>query len=79
MTLDRIHKYYDTTYFCQVSKWGRDLDEKEAIKLGLLSAPPEKTPVKHATRKKVSEPINTKDIEPINTKGIEPVNKEVIK
>ena len=70
MTLDRIHKYYDTTYFCQVSKWGKDLNEEEAIKLGLLSAPPEKTPVKRATRKKVSEPINTK--------GIEPVNKEVI-
>lgn len=68
MTLDRIHKYYDTTYFCQVSKWGRDLDEKEAIKLGLLSATV-KTPVKRATRKKVSEPINTKGIEP-NTKEV---------
>lgn len=60
MTLDRIHKYYDTTYFCQVSKWGRDLDEKEAIKLGLLSAPA-KTPVKRTVRKKVSEP-NTKEV-----------------
>ena len=78
MTLDRIHKYYDTTYFCQVSKWGKDLNEKEAIKLGLLSAPPEKTPVKRVTRKKVSEPINTKGIKPINTKGIEPNTKEVI-
>ena len=71
MTLDRIHKYYDTTYFCQVSKWGKDLNEEEAIKLGLLSAPSEKTPVKRATRKKVSEPINTK--------VIESNNKEVIK
>lgn len=69
MTLDRIHKYYDTTYFCQVSKWGRDLNEDEAIKLGLLSAPPVKTPVKRATRKKVSEPINTKSIDP-NTKEV---------
>ena len=69
MTLDRIHKYYDTTYFCQVSKWGKDLNEEEAIKLGLLTAPSEKTPVKRATRKKVSEPINTKGIEP-NTKEV---------
>lgn len=69
MTLDRIHKYYDTTYFCQVSKWGRDLNEEEAIKLGLLSAPPVKTPVKRVTRKKVSESINTKGIEP-NTKEV---------
>lgn len=68
MTLDRIHKYYDTTYFCQVSKWGRDLNEEEAIKLGLLSAPV-KTPVKRVTRKKISEPINTKGIEP-NTKEV---------
>lgn len=71
MTLDRIHKYYDTTYFCQVSKWGRDLNEEEAIKVGLLPAPPKNTPVKRVTRKKVSEPINTK--------GIEPNTKEVIK
>lgn len=69
MTLDRIHKYYDTTYFCQVSKWGKDLNEEEAIKLGLLPAPPVKTPVKRVTRKKVSEPINTKDIDP-NTKEV---------
>lgn len=63
MTLDRIHKHYDTTYFCQVSKWGKDLNEEEAIKLGLLSAPSEKTPMKRATRKKVSEPINKEVIE----------------
>lgn len=69
MTLDRIHKYYDTTYFCQVSKWGRDLNEEDAIKLGLLPATPVKTPVKRVTRKKVSEPINTKGIEP-NTKEV---------
>ena len=69
MTLDRIHKYYDTTYFCQVSKWGKDLNEEEAVKLGLLPSPPVKTPVKRATRKKVSEPINTKGIEP-NTKEV---------
>ena len=63
MTLDRIHKYYDTTYFCQVSKWGKDLNEEEAIKLGLLPAPPVKTPMKRVTRKKVSEPINKEVIE----------------
>lgn len=62
MTLDRIRKYYDTTYFCQVSKWGRDLTEEDAIKLGVLSAPA-KTPVNRATRKKVSEPINKEVIE----------------
>ena len=62
MTLGRIHEYYDTTYFCQVSKWGRDLTEEEAIKLGLLSAPT-KTPVKRAVRKKISEPINKEVIE----------------
>ena len=62
MTLDRIHEFYENTYFCQVSKWGRDLTEEEAIKLGILSAPA-KTPVKRATRKKVSEPINKEVIE----------------
>lgn len=68
MTLDRIHEFYENTFFCQVSKWGRDLNEEEAIKLGLLSAPV-KTPVKRVTRKKVSEPINIKGIEP-NTKEV---------
>lgn len=63
MTLDRIHEFYENTFFCQVSKWGRDLDEEEAIKLGLLPAPSEKTPVKRATRKKVSEPIPKEVIE----------------
>lgn len=63
MTLDRIHEFYENTFFCQVSKWGRDLNEEEAIKLGLLTAPSEKTPVKRATRKKVSEPINKEVIE----------------
>lgn len=63
MTLDRIHEFYENTFFCQVSKWGRDLDEEEAIKLGLLPAPSEKTPVKRSTRKKVSEPINKEVIE----------------
>ncbi len=60
MTLDRIHEFYENTYFCQVSKWGRDLTEEDAIKLGVLSAPA-KTPVKRTTRKKVSEP-NTKEV-----------------
>lgn len=63
MTLDRIHEFYENTFFCQVSKWGRDLDEEEAIKLGLLPASSEKTPVKRATRKKVSEPIPKEVIE----------------
>lgn len=55
MTLDRIHEYYETTYFCQVSKWGRDLTEEDAVKLGLFSAPA-KTPAKRVARKKISEP-----------------------
>lgn len=63
MTLDRIHEFYENTFFCQVSKWGRDLNEGEAIKLGLLPASTEKTPVKRATRKKVSEPIPKEVIE----------------
>ena len=62
MTLDRIHEFYENTFFCQVSKWGRDLTEEEAIKLGILSAPA-KTPVKRTSRKKVSEPINKEVIE----------------
>lgn len=60
MTLDRIHEFYENTYFCQVSKWGRDLTEEDAIKLGVLSATA-KTPVKRTTRKKASEP-NTKEV-----------------
>lgn len=36
MTLDRIHNDYSNTYFCQVSKWGKDLSEEDAIKVGLL-------------------------------------------
>ncbi len=63
MTLDRIHEECSNTFFCQVSKWGRDLNEEEAIKLGLLPAPSEKTPVKRTRKSKVSEPIPKEVIE----------------
>ena len=36
VTLDRIHNDYSNTYFCQVSKWGKDLSEEDAVKVGLL-------------------------------------------
>lgn len=40
MTLDRIHECYETSFFCQVSKWGYQLTEEDAKKLGLpLDAP----------------------------------------
>lgn len=73
VTLDRIHNDYSNTYFCQVSKWGKDLNEDEAIKLGLIPAktatsvkttiPHTKTPTKRRTRNnKVSKPINNKEV-----------------
>lgn len=77
MTLDRIHNDYSNTYFCQVSKWGKDLTEDEAIKLGLIqqlqqqqtvmstktTTPYVKTPTKRRTRNnKASKPINNKEV-----------------
>lgn len=73
VTLDRIHNDYSNTYFCQVSKWGKDLNEDEAIKLGLIPAktatsaktttPHAKTPTKRRTRNnKTSKPINNKEV-----------------
>lgn len=73
VTLDRIHNDYSNTYFCQVSKWGKDLNEDEAIKLGLIPAktatsvktttPHVKTPTKRRTRNnKTSKPINNKEV-----------------
>ena len=35
MTLDRIHEFYENTYFCRVSKWGKTLTKEEAKYLGL--------------------------------------------
>lgn len=66
MTLDRIRNDYSNTYFCQVSKWGKDLNEDEAIKLGLIPVivtPHVKTPTKRRTRNnKTSKPINNKEV-----------------
>lgn len=72
MTLDRIRNDYSNTYFCQVSKWGKDLNEDEAIKLGLIpktatsvktTTPHVKTPTKRRTRNnKTSKPINNKEV-----------------
>lgn len=38
MTIEEVKKAYETTYFCQVHKWGYQLTPEEAQKLGLLSA-----------------------------------------
>lgn len=38
MTLEEVKKTYETTYFCQVHKWGYQLTPEEAHELGLLSA-----------------------------------------
>lgn len=76
MTLDRIRNDYSNTYFCQVSKWGKDLNEDEAVKLGLIqqqqqqtviptkaTTPHVKTPTKRRTRNtKTSKPINNKEV-----------------
>lgn len=45
MTIEEVKKAYETTYFCQVHKWGYQLTPEEAQKLGLLSATAK--PVKH--------------------------------
>lgn len=76
MTLDRIHKDYSNTYFCQVSKWGKDLSEEDAVKVGLLqkaselATPPLKTPTK---RRRTRNNNNNKGSKPINNdkEGIE--------
>lgn len=39
MTIEEVKKTYETTYFCQVHKWGYQLTPEEARDLGLLSAP----------------------------------------
>lgn len=55
MTLDRIHEFYETSFFCQVSKWGHQLTEEDANKLGLpLDAP-------KATRKRKTEVDNKEE------------------
>lgn len=55
MTLDRIHKAYSNTFFCQLSKWGSTLSLEEAKSLGLpvdVSVDKEKaTPTKRPARK----------------------------
>lgn len=82
VTLDRIHNDYSNTYFCQVSKWGKDLSEEDAVKVGLLqkasglatqtasklATPPLKTPTKRRRTRN-----NNKGSKPINNdkEGIE--------
>lgn len=57
MTLDRIHKNYSNTYFCQVSKWGKDLSEEDAVKVGLLQKASElATTSELATSSKLATP-----------------------
>lgn len=55
MTLDRIHKAYSNTFFCQLSKWGSALSLVEAKSLGLpVGLPVDKekaTPAKRPARK----------------------------
>lgn len=85
VTLDRIHNDYSNTYFCQVSKWGKDLSEEDAVKVGLLqkasgletktqtasklATPPLKTP----TKRRRTRNNNNKGSKPINNdkEGIE--------
>lgn len=57
-TLAEVQKLYANTYFCQVSKWGRDLNEAEAQTLGVFkvstvpsSSLAQKTTKKTATRR----------------------------
>lgn len=38
MTIEEVKKAYETTYFCQVHKWGYQLTPEEAQELGLFSA-----------------------------------------
>lgn len=64
MTLDRIREECSNTFFCQVSKWGKDLSEQEAISLGLLkSSTSEKTPAsKRNPRKPRINTNNNKEV-----------------
>ena len=51
MTLDRIHKAYSNTFFCQLSKWGSALTLEEAKTLGLPVDGDKATPTKRPARK----------------------------
>lgn len=86
MTLDRIHKDYSNTYFCQVSKWGKDLSEEDAVKVGLLQKASEletqkaselattsklaTPPLKTPTKRRRTRNYNN------NNKGSKPINND---
>lgn len=52
MTLDRIHKAYSNTFFCQLSKWGSALTIEEAKTLGLPVDEDKATPKRPARKPK---------------------------
>lgn len=52
MTLDRIHKAYSNTFFCQLSKWGSSLTVEEAKALGLPLDEEKATPKRPARKPK---------------------------
>lgn len=56
MTIEEVKKAYETTYFCQVHKWGYRLTPEEAQKLGLLS-----TPAKPVKPRRTVEKNNNKE------------------
>lgn len=88
VTLDRIHNDYSNTYFCQVSKWGKDLTEEDAVKVGLLqkaSGLETKTASKLATQttsKLATPPLKTPTKRRRtrnnnnNNKGSKPINND---
>ena len=86
MTLDRIHNDYSNTYFCQVSKWGKDLSEEDAVKVGLLQKASElatqtKTASELATTSKLATPplktpTKRRRTRNNNNKGSKPINND---
>ena len=66
MTLDRIHEFYENTYFCRVSKWGKTLTKEEAKYLGLpldeeSEAP--KAPIRRTRKNSKATTTNKEGIE----------------
>lgn len=59
MTIEEVKKAYETTYFCQVHKWGHQLTLEEAQELGLLSATAK--PVKPVKPRRTVEKNNNKE------------------
>lgn len=58
--IDKVKSTFETTYFCQVHKWGKDLTVEEAVELGLLKvSPAAPTKARKGTTKK--DKINSKE------------------